>query len=201
MLRIASHGLRTDNRVFITFDDGPNPYFTEQVLKILSAFQIKATFFMMGARVQQYPELLCAVKEAGHIIGNHTYSHNLPDFEKCEQLLNQNGIQSQFVRPPFFEPKYCIDENFFRNRTVILGDARTYDYTGISAEEILANCKNNVQNGSVLTFHDGSDQPHEMSDRPREMVKALPFIIDFLSKDYKISLLDNVLLDFNQDVA
>ena len=124
----------------------------------------------------------------------------MADFDKCEQILNQYGIQSQFVRPPYFDPKYCTDKHFFHNRTIILGDARTYDYTGISAKEILTNCENNVQNGSILTFHDGSDQLHEMPDRPKEMLKSLPFIIDFLLKDYTISVLDNALLDFNPDV-
>lgn len=200
MLRISSHGLRTQKRVFLTFDDGPNPYFTEQVLKTLDEFGVKATFFILGVRAQQYPDLLCKIKNSGHEIGNHTYSHSLADFDKCEQILNQQGIQSQFVRPPYFDPKYCTDKHFFHNRTIILGDARTYDYTGISAKEILTNCENNVQNGSILTFHDGSDQLHEMPDRPKEMLKSLPFIIDFLLKDYTISVLDNALLDFNPDV-
>ena len=200
MLRISSHGLRTQKRVFLTFDDGPNPYFTEQVLKILDEFGVKATFFILGVRAQQYPDMLCKIKNSGHKIGNHTYSHSLADFYKCEQILNQYGIQSQFVRPPYFDPKYCTDKHFFHNRTIILGDARTYDYTGISAKEILTNCKNNVQNGSILTFHDGSDKLHEMPDRPKEMLKSLPFIIDFLLKDYTISVLDNALLDFNPDV-
>src|SRR5580765_6669100 len=61
--------------VTLTFDDGPSPVFTPQILAILKKYNIKATFFMVGASAKKYPELVRAVLADGHAVGNHTWTH------------------------------------------------------------------------------------------------------------------------------
>src|SRR6476469_9362543 len=60
--------------VALTFDDGPHPTFTPELLRLLDRYHVKATFFMIGSRMQQYPEIVKAVRARGHAIGNHTYT-------------------------------------------------------------------------------------------------------------------------------
>jgi peptidoglycan/xylan/chitin deacetylase (PgdA/CDA1 family) len=65
----------TDHAIALTFDDGPDPIFTPQVLNILTQFRARGTFFVIGKRAEQYPEIIRAIAEAGHEVGNHTYTH------------------------------------------------------------------------------------------------------------------------------
>jgi len=68
-------GPQVGRRVALTFDDGPAPVFTEQILDVLRGRNVKATFFLCGKNVERYPEIARRVKAEGHAIGNHTYSH------------------------------------------------------------------------------------------------------------------------------
>ena len=189
MIKFCNNGKRILKDVFLTFDDGPNPYFTEKVLNILDEFGVKASFFLLGNRCKKFKDFPLEIKRRGHVIGNHSYSH-ASDFAVCEGVLNQNNVSTLFVRPPYFDLSYCLkDILFFSDRYAVLGDARTYDYTKISYTEIIENCKRNVQNGSILTLHDGSDILDEIKDRPKEMLKALPFILEFLLGKYSLSTL------------
>jgi peptidoglycan-N-acetylglucosamine deacetylase len=65
----------SDHAVALTFDDGPDPVFTPRVLDILAQFGVRATFFVIGKRAEQHPEIIRAIAEAGHEVGNHTYTH------------------------------------------------------------------------------------------------------------------------------
>ena len=99
-------------KIALTFDDGPHPYYTEQLLDGLKEREVRATFFVMGKNVEQYPELVERMSEEGHLVGNHTYSHmqlsqsNEDAFR--EELVKTNemiekltGQEVQYVRPPY----------------------------------------------------------------------------------------------------
>ena len=82
-------------KIAITFDDGPHPYYTEQLLDGLKERGVKATFFVMGKQAEAYPELVLRMYEEGHLVGNHTYSHiqlgnNNREIFKAE-LVRTNG--------------------------------------------------------------------------------------------------------------
>ena len=64
-----------NKKIALTFDDGPHPYYTEQLLKGLRERGVKATFFITGKNVETYPEIVKEIYDDGHLIGNHTYSH------------------------------------------------------------------------------------------------------------------------------
>jgi peptidoglycan-N-acetylglucosamine deacetylase len=83
---VVLHGNPANNRVALTFDDGPDIRFTPQVLDILAKHDVKATFFLIGARAGAHREITKRIHDEGHAIGNHTYWHpNLPN-ESLERL-------------------------------------------------------------------------------------------------------------------
>ena len=107
------HGVPVKEKVVaLTFDDGPDPRFTPAILAILADKQVKATFFFIGRQVQKYPALARAVVEAGHAIGNHTFSHPeniealnevqiVRELDRCEALIESfTGERTYLFRPP-----------------------------------------------------------------------------------------------------
>src|SRR5262245_55869804 len=88
--------------VALTFDDGPHPLYTGQVLDVLDRFHAKATFFMMGRNVERFPTLVREVVERGHEVGNHSYSHPRlilmsparirEEIERTDKLLREAGV-------------------------------------------------------------------------------------------------------------
>lgn len=106
-------GPTTANRIALTFDDGPDPRFTPQVLDVLQEYNVPATFFVMGRRAERFPDLVTRMAAEGHVIGNHSYSH--PNFvvEDDVALREQEVRQTEAIiqnlvgyRPRFFRAPY-----------------------------------------------------------------------------------------------
>jgi len=166
--------------VYLTFDDGPTPGVTEQVLSILSEHYAKATFFCIGHCVEKHPALFDKLLLDGHAVGNHTYSHNngwkvslndyLEDVEKCNQVF-----KSKLFRPPYgkLSPRQFL--NLQKLYTIVMWDVLSMDYdTRLSSETCLNNVLDHVRNGSVITFHDS------LKAWPR-LKEILPLILKELS--------------------
>lgn len=113
-------------KIAITFDDGPHPQYTEQLLDGLKERGVKATFFVTGEHAELHPDIIERMNEEGHLIGNHTYSHiqlntgNRDEFKK--QLIRTNEIISEitgkevlYVRPPYgtWDKKFETELNMF----------------------------------------------------------------------------------------
>ena len=117
-IRVMSTGLsgegltEEEKKIALTFDDGPHPYYTEQLLDGLKARGVKATFFVTGEHAELHPDIISRMAKEGHVIGNHTYSHiqlrkdNREKFK--EELIATNevikeitGEGASFVRPPY----------------------------------------------------------------------------------------------------
>ena len=105
------HGNTSKREIAITFDDGPHPKFTAELLRILKENNIKATFFLVGKMAEKYPDLVTLETSAGHSIGNHTYNHiNLKEItkenvayeiQKCEDSIAKiTGRKTNLFRPP-----------------------------------------------------------------------------------------------------
>lgn len=158
----------TQKRIAITFDDGPNPIFTPKILDIFAKVEGKATFFMIGEQIDNYPDIAREVVRQGHEIGNHTYSHvNLTELSPLECLnevkRNENLIQKfTGTKPLVFRPPFlAYDEktiSMLRERSYqMIGalntDALDWEQPGV--DFILSKSRNHVKNGSILIFHDG----------------------------------------------
>src|SRR5271167_214852 len=110
--RTFARGIRRSKQIALTYDDGPNDPHTLKLLEVLAKHSVQATFFMIGRYVQKRPDIVRAVAQAGHVIGNHTFTHPLLIFESeaqtriqlvdCRQALQDTiGEHSNLFRPPF----------------------------------------------------------------------------------------------------
>jgi len=165
--------------VYLTFDDGPVPEVTPQVLSVLDYFNIKATFFCVGDNVNKYPELYREILLKGHSVGNHTF-HHLNGFKvEHEQYLNDVEQASQLIDSRLFRPPYgkltrrekkILEQKF----QIVLWDVISYDYDrNLSPSQVLENVKHNSRNGSVILFHDSVKAKNNM-------LSVLPDAINFL---------------------
>ncbi len=165
--------------VYLTFDDGPVPEVTPQVLSVLDDFNIKATFFCVGDNVNKYPELYREILLKGHSVGNHTF-HHLNGFKvEHEQYLNDVEQASQLIDSRLFRPPYgkltrrekkILEQKF----QIVLWDVISYDYDrNLSPSQVLENVKHNSRNGSVILFHDSVKAKNNM-------LSVLPDAINFL---------------------
>lgn len=197
-LRVASFGNRNRKDVALTFDDGPNPYFTQKILNILDSFNIKATFFVMGKRCLDYPEILKEIKQRGHLIGNHTFSHKKGNFEICSnEIVRIIGETSNYVRPPFYDLSFCGEEGgYLQDKFIITGDVDSKDYLSISQNEVVKNVLAGTKNGSIINFHDGSEIDDDLKTRPQKTLDALPEIITILSNQFNLVRIDAMDLQF-----
>ncbi len=162
--------------VYLTFDDGPIPEVTPQVLDLLDRFNIKATFFWVGDNVRKYPEVAKEVIKRGHHIGNHTFHHisgwktaveqykteiQMTDAIIADTLQDQKPNERLF-RPPYGKMKrqaynWLIKQGY----KVVLWDIVTHDYNrNYTPEQIEQIVMKYVRNGSILLFHDSIKSLH-----------------------------------------
>ena len=110
-LPIISRGKSGEQAVALTFDDGPDPLSTPDLLRLLSKHRVQATFFVIGEKATEHPELVSEIVRQGHSIGNHTYTHDnlmllkgshhlLNEIEKTQNVLWELGVISFAFRPP-----------------------------------------------------------------------------------------------------
>jgi peptidoglycan/xylan/chitin deacetylase (PgdA/CDA1 family) len=173
-----------EKKLFLTFDDGPHPIITIQVLDLLKAYNAKATFFCIGNNVVKYPEVYKRIIDEGHSVGNHTFNHlngwktddelYLNDINKAMEYIDSNlfrppyGRISRFQIQQLLKPKYQMKMIMW---SVLSGD---FD-RDISAEKCLNNVLLSTKAGSIIVFHD-SEKAAE------KMLYALPKVLEQFSK-------------------
>ncbi len=155
-----------DKKIALTFDDGPHPRYTDEILAILAQYNISATFFVIGENVEQYPDVTKRVIEAGHEIGNHTYSHiymnsgNIKpmsaEIEKTNTLLRENfGYNTKLIRPPgglYGDNALLCAQSF--GSSVILWTVDTRDWAHTPSEKISEYVISTVKSGDIILMHD-----------------------------------------------
>ena len=205
-LFIAS-GDSQEKKVALTFDDGPDDVFTPQILDILKAKDVKATFFVIGKRAEGYPEVMRRIVEECHLAGNHTWSHpnimkiSLEDAKeevlKTEKLLRKYYKDSPDKIRIFRSPYGSIDPKqveYISNMgyKIISWNVDSLDWKGLSAEEVKTNILENVTEGSIILQHSAGGEGEDLSGS----VEALPEIIDVLKKEgFKFVTIDEILKD------
>lgn len=188
---IFSKGSKYDKVISISFDDGPHPEYTNEILDILKTYNIKATFFVLGLHAEKYPDVIQRIVDEGHEIGNHSYSHI--DMKKSNKKLikselekTQNIIYSiTNIKPTVFRPPYgnynqnVLDEANLSNLQLILWtyyqDSKDWSNPGV--EVIVNTTLSNIQNGDIILFHD------YIYKKESHTVDALKIIIPDLLND------------------
>ncbi len=184
---IISRGNPHLSDLALTFDDGPNPPYTSNILAILRQFGIKATFFCIGRQVAAHPELVRQEEAAGDTIGNHTWSHPFLTALSAPQILAQLTMTSDIVqktigvRPGFFRPPYealnarVLTQVDRLGLTTFLWSDDPQDWSRPGSNVIINRVLSQVGNGAIILMHDGG------GDRS-QTVAALPTIIETLHK-------------------
>jgi len=171
-----------NNQVAITFDDGPIPDMTAQYLAVLDKLNARATFFMIGQNMEQYPELVHKVVQYGNEIGSHSWQHSrldqlTPDAIAADFLLAENLMQTDLgQKASLFRPPYgrrnaevlAVAKQL--GYQVIIWDIDPRDWENPPPEKIIANILEHVKPGSIILMHEG---------RPNTL-KALPIVIQKL---------------------
>lgn len=156
--------------IALTFDDGPHPDITPQLLEILRRENVPATFFVVGELAERHPDLILAEIADGHIVGNHTYDHvsliKIPDpyvateIEACGEVLQHiTGQVPRFFRPPGgeFDPDVTRIARTL-GYTMVLWTDDPGDYASPGSSVIERRTLADVNNGGILLLHDGISQ-------------------------------------------
>ena len=180
--------------VALTFDDGPRPEYADEVIEILEKENVRATFFVTGAELHKYPEGGEKLVDAGHILGNHSYSHkqmvlNSTEFIRDEIEVTDSLIQAAghsgeiYFRPPYGKCLVGLPWYLKRhNRKTVMWDIEPESYRDIMNEpvKIRSHISDNVRPGSIILLH-------VMYKSRQASRDALPGIIDDLrSSGYQI---------------
>ena len=165
--------------VALTFDDGPHPVYTEEILDVLDQAGVKASFFMMGKEAELYPDVVKKVSDAGHLIGNHTYTHanvcQISADETTGEITKTNDIIEGLTgkRPQFFRPPFgCKNETLEKQTGMfwIFWDVDTLDWSCQNAEQVYCQVVKNVEENDIILMHDAYPSTVEAV---RELIPAL----------------------------
>lgn len=169
----------TENKIYLTFDDGPVPEVTEWVLDVLKQYQIKATFFCIGDNVKKHPLVFRRIMDEGHSVGNHTQNHlngwktaddiYLNNIEACSKI-----VDSKLFRPPYGRIKKTQLLLLKTQYSIIMWDVLSGDFDPkTTAEQCYKNVVKNTKPGSVIVFHDSIKAENKLK-------QTLPQAIEYL---------------------
>jgi peptidoglycan-N-acetylglucosamine deacetylase len=172
--------------VALTFDDGPHPEYTLQLLELFDRYQAKATFYVTGENVKAFPDIAASVHCSGHELGNHTYSHpHLTALEKPEQLQELESTEALIqgitgskpltLRPPYFDYNEEVGELCEQLGYAVIGGVNfdTEDWREPGVEHIVTTSRRHIRNGSILVFHDGYGDRSQTVEAMRILVPEL----------------------------
>ncbi|MDA9808692.1 polysaccharide deacetylase family protein [Flavobacteriales bacterium] len=151
-----------EQKVFLTFDDGPSTSVTDSILTILEEEKVRATFFCIGKNVKKNPELANKILKKGHSIGNHSMTHvNGWRTRKKSYLKNINEaseyINSNLFRPPFGRFNFYSLYKILKKYKLIMWDVLSGDFDEkLEEKAVINNVIKNVSNGSIIVFHDNN---------------------------------------------
>jgi len=146
--------------LYLTFDDGPDPDSTPELLNLLQSYNIKGVFFCDGRAAEKYPELIDLILSQGHAVGNHAYSHPdgwltstgkyMSDVSKAAEFTS-----SSLFRPPFGRMKTGQYRKLKKDYRIVLWDLMPYDFDKtFGSGKSIAVLKKKLRPGSIIVLHD-----------------------------------------------
>lgn len=170
-------------QVVLTFDDGPTEL-TPLFLDLLNRYEVKAIFFCIGRQIAQYPQIVQRIKEEGHLIGNHTYSH-IPqncfastavmtqEIQQTDALLAQLGIVTPYFRPPYGVTNPHIAKAAKRMGKIVVGwDIRSLDTVIKDETRLWSRVVSKLSQGNIILMHDTSERTLHVLEQLLKYLKA-----------------------------
>jgi len=168
--KLISYNLPT-RQVYLTFDDGPEPTVTLNLLDLLDLYNVKATFFIVGKTAKSHPKILQDIHQRGHVLANHSYHHvkfnnislqeQLSEITKTNRIIEQiTGQKTKFFRPPqgIWTLKLLF-KLFILKMTLAHWSRDSLDCRNLPPQKIIANFKQQpVKNGDIILFHDDNEK-------------------------------------------
>ena len=186
----VSHGPRDGREVAITFDDGPDDPYTLEIARILDARGAKGTFFMVGKALDRRPDIARALREDGHLLGNHSYHHDewrwldprYPELDRTQGAFRHNlGVCPTFYRAPHGQHTPFLAHVVGDHGMTMVGwDVSSGDWNTHDAGLVARRTLDDVKPGSIIVLHDGLDGS-VTADRS-VLVRAVPMILDGLER-------------------
>jgi peptidoglycan/xylan/chitin deacetylase (PgdA/CDA1 family) len=186
--------------VALSYDDGPKPPYTNQLLDVLARDKIKATFYEIGLNIEKHPDIVRLIAAKGHELANHSYSHQSMVFrspafysseiEKTDSLLRKlGGTQNITFRPPWGRRLLLLPYILSRmGKKLVIWDVDSEDYVKeLSAEAIANRVTQQVRPGSIVLMHDGG------GDRSRTVAATEIIIKSLKSKGYEFLTVSQLL--------
>lgn len=182
-------------KIALTFDDGPHPVYTREMLEVLREEDVPATFFLLGQNIELYKDVVKEISEDGHLIGNHTYHHvqitTLPAEQACEEIQKTNslieeltGKNTEYVRPPFGTWNEGLESDL--NLIPVMWTIDTLDWTTQNADRIVEQVVKNAKENDIILMHDSYEST----------VQAVERIITLLeAKGFEFVTVDEVIMD------
>lgn len=182
-------------KIALTFDDGPHPQYTEQLLDGLKERGVCATFFVTGEHAQLHPEVIKRMQEEGHLIGNHTYSHLQLRSDNREEFKNQlvktneiiesiTGEEVQYVRPPYgtWDKKFETELNMFP----VLWTIDPLDWCSTNVDRIKEKVVSKAEENDIILMHDYY---------PSTITAALEVVDELQEQGYEFVTVEEILFD------
>jgi peptidoglycan/xylan/chitin deacetylase (PgdA/CDA1 family) len=197
------------NQLALTFDDGPNDVHTENLLEVLARHEVKATFFLIGRFVAMRPQVARAIAEAGHLIGNHTYTHPnllflspsrmLTELSECSKAIaDATGVHPRFFRPPFGARRPAVLQTVRDfGLEPVMWDVTCFDWKRTTADRVEAHARKRIERdrgrGHIVLMHDGGYTG--MGVHRAHTVEATERVIQRYKCDYHFRRIDEIQPD------
>lgn len=189
--KVIRKAITKDKVISLTFDDGPNPQYTPELLDVLKKNDVKCTFFVLAENAQKYPDIIKRIKSEGHHIGLHSLKHtnaifSLPnqtqkDFSKSMKIMNNLGIKVEFFRPPWgiFNPlTYYYAKTY--NLKIVLWSIHAMDWSRwVTESYIKEKLINNVKPGDIILLHDSGG----FKNSPKKTIGALKAVLPHFKRN------------------
>lgn len=200
---------RGSKQIALTYDDGPNHPHTLRILDILARHNVRATFFLIGRFVRERPEIARAVVNAGHVVGNHTFTHPLLTLRShaeirrelldCRSALHDViGEHSNLFRPPFGGRRPAV-LRIARELGLepIMWNVTGYDWNAPPAAEIERKVTKQMRGGDVILLHDGGHR-HMGADRSQTVIATDHLIARYKGEGYQFVTIPQMMKEIPQ---
>ncbi|PWV90955.1 peptidoglycan/xylan/chitin deacetylase (PgdA/CDA1 family) [Paenibacillus cellulosilyticus] len=183
-MRLVDRAATKQNVIAFTFDDGPDPIYTPQILSLFREVGGHATFYMIGSQVEANPDIARMVLAEGHELGNHTYTHPnltersteeiISELKHTDQIIKQEtGAVVRTFRPPYLAHNEDVDKTIaehFGYPSIGAMNLNSNDWSDPGVEHIVTESQDHLCAGNIIIFHDGGSDRSQTVEAVRQLI-------------------------------